>query len=105
MSKHSAFLSHSFLTKDIKVCDWFKNILNEFFIVDTAGKPEPEYIIKKVIPKINNAEYFIALLCKRACVLNENNQLSDSYISSPWIYSELGYAIAKNKKILIFATA
>ncbi len=103
MSKPRVFFSHSFLKRDKKVCDWFKKILNDFFVVDSAVKPEPNYILNKIIPKINNTEYFIAFLCKRACVLDKFNNKTNSYISSPWIYSELGYAVAKKKKILIFA--
>jgi len=94
-NKKRAFISYSFSEEDEKVIKWFINELNKYFECRDAETPEAKSLIKKIIPKIGKNPIFCAILTKKYTTKKGD-------ISSPWIYSEIGCAMALDKDYLIF---
>ncbi|PKP54582.1 MAG: hypothetical protein CVT90_00550 [Candidatus Altiarchaeales archaeon HGW-Altiarchaeales-3] len=94
-NKKRAFISYSFNVKDEKIINWFLNELKRYFECEDAELPEAKSLIKKIIPKISENPIFCAILTKKY-------ETENGYISSPWIYGEIGSAITLDKDHLIF---
>ncbi|PKP59362.1 MAG: hypothetical protein CVT88_05620 [Candidatus Altiarchaeales archaeon HGW-Altiarchaeales-1] len=94
-NKKGIFVSYSFSEEDEKIIKWFVDELKKYFECEDAESPEANSLIKKIIPKISANSIFCAILTKKY-------ETDKGCISSPWIYSEIGSAVALDKDYLIF---
>ena len=94
-NKKGMFISCSFDKEDKEIIGWFINELKKHFECKNAESPETKPLIKKIIPKISENPIFCAILTKKY-------ETDKGYISSPWIYSEIGSAVTLDKGYLIF---
>ncbi|PKP59028.1 MAG: hypothetical protein CVT89_01820, partial [Candidatus Altiarchaeales archaeon HGW-Altiarchaeales-2] len=94
-NKKGIFVSYSFSKEDGEIIEWFIDELGKYFECKNAKSPEAKSLIKKIIPKIGENPMFCAILTKKY-------KTAKGYMSSPWIYSEIGSAVTLDKDYLIF---
>ncbi len=97
--KKDAFVSCSFDLRDKKVVDCIIGGLKSYFNFIKAECPEAKELKEKIIPGIMGSSVFCVILTKKYDAIDgKGNRVN---LSSSWIYSEIGAAMALNKENII----
>jgi hypothetical protein len=98
INPYAVFIAHQFNEPDQELVGFLQSSVlepNGFVIFDGKAEGLDEFR-HSIIAKIKKARFFLCLLTRRA-VLD-----SGSYVSSVWLYQEIGAAMAYGKKPLLF---
>jgi tetratricopeptide (TPR) repeat protein len=94
----TAFVGHSFAPEDEEIVDRLTDFFSKLGVACESGKrPEPTSVSDKVRKRIKDAEIFIGIFTRRG-----EARADGAYATSSWIVEEKAFALAENKRVLIF---
>jgi len=93
----SAFIAHSFDPKDKQITHKLKKILMKLGVRPITGDIGVEPPAEQVLKRMKESDFVLVLLTKRYPIMDED---SEEWMTSEWIYNEIGMAYALKKPMI-----
>ena len=113
--QQKAFVGHSFTDRDKSIIDKIIRFIEKYdFVCKTGEKAQNKSVSQKVKDRIDECDFFVGIFTKseELCATNTKKGLlaflcrgkaipSGSFMTSNWVLQESGYALGKNKPVLL----